>query len=157
MNDTCAVVDTQAGVGVVILICVQLTDYSLSCTKKNHGVLLTSGRASLQTVDGFKGLPEKGPFNAIHVGAAAPEIPPALVEQVRRLRLGVLSVSACAHLAVCLEQLAPGGRMFIPVGPDGGAQVIMQVGCHVCCTGWNGRVNCILGVHRWTRVKMARL
>ncbi|WVR05271.1 protein-L-isoaspartate O-methyltransferase [Kwoniella sp. DSM 27419] len=43
--------------------------------------------------DGRKGCPEYAPFSVIHVGAAAPEIPQPLV-----------------------EQLARPGRMFIPVG-----------------------------------------
>lgn len=44
--------------------------------------------------DGYGGWPEEAPFDAIVVAAAAPEIPPAL-----------------------LEQLALGGRLVIPVGP----------------------------------------
>ena len=43
--------------------------------------------------DGYLGWPEKAPFDAIVVTAAAPDVPPAL-----------------------LQQLGPGGRMVIPVG-----------------------------------------
>jgi protein-L-isoaspartate O-methyltransferase len=50
----------------------------------------------------FVGYAEKGPYDAIHVGAAARTIPPALV-----------------------EQLATPGRMIIPVGTY--SQKLMQV------------------------------
>jgi len=45
--------------------------------------------------DGYRGLPEAAPFDAIVVAAAAPEVPKAL-----------------------LDQLARGGRLVIPVGTD---------------------------------------
>jgi len=57
------------------------------------------GRVALRTGDGALGWPERAPFDAIIVTAAAREVPPALV-----------------------EQLAPGGRMVIPVGAPWGDQ-----------------------------------
>ncbi len=52
--------------------------------------------------DGYKGLPEVAPFDAIVVAAAAPQVPAAL-----------------------LEQLAVGGRLIMPVG--GATQHLMLV------------------------------
>jgi protein-L-isoaspartate(D-aspartate) O-methyltransferase len=54
--------------------------------------------------DGSRGLPEKAPFDAINVAAAAwPEIPPALE-----------------------RQLAPGGRLIAPVGASGQQLVLVE-------------------------------
>ena len=57
--------------------------------------------------DGYRGWPERAPFDGIIVTAAAPRIPEALV-----------------------EQLKPGGRMVIPVGPDGAVQELVLVEKH---------------------------
>ena len=55
------------------------------------------------TGDGRLGYPEKAPYDAIHVGAAAVVVPEEL------------------H-----EQLKPGGRLIIPVGHQGSTQYLEQ-------------------------------
>ncbi|HXZ51854.1 MAG TPA: protein-L-isoaspartate(D-aspartate) O-methyltransferase [Burkholderiales bacterium] len=54
--------------------------------------------------DGYAGWPDKGPFDGIVVTAAAPRVPPALV-----------------------EQLKPGAKMVIPVGGQWGVQELAVI------------------------------
>ncbi|CAL8111261.1 unnamed protein product [Orchesella dallaii] len=82
----------------------ELVDMSVQNVKKRHANLLESDRLKLIVGDGRKGNEEEGPYDAIHVGAAAPQIPPALI-----------------------SQLKPGGRLIVPVGPEGGDQELQQV------------------------------
>jgi protein-L-isoaspartate(D-aspartate) O-methyltransferase len=77
-----------------------LVELSETNMRRGNPSYLENGDASLFVADGFQGLPAHAPFDVIHVGAAAPTLPEALV-----------------------AQLAPGGKLFIPVGPDGGSQV----------------------------------
>ena len=95
------VLEVGTGCGYQAAVLSQLADevYSIERIKP----LYDKARANLRPLripnvrlalgDGYKGLPDAAPFDAIIVAAAAPEIPDALVQQLKR-----------------------GGKMIIPVG-----------------------------------------
>ncbi|KAG5334042.1 PIMT methyltransferase, partial [Acromyrmex charruanus] len=72
--------------------------------RHDHPELLTDGRVELVVGDGRLGYPNRGPYDAIHVGAAAKEMPQSLI-----------------------DQLAPGGRLIVPMGPENSDQTLVQI------------------------------
>jgi len=83
-----------------------LVDASRPAVAAVAGAAVAAGEIELRAANALAdgALAGEGPFHAIHVGAAAATVPPSLI-----------------------ALLAPGGRMVVPVGPDGGAQVLKVV------------------------------
>jgi len=82
----------------------QLVNMSIENIKRDNPQLIEDGIVNIMVGDGWKGMPDKAPFDCIHVGAAAETIPQALI-----------------------DQLKPGGRMVIPEGPKRGDQNLVQI------------------------------
>jgi protein-L-isoaspartate(D-aspartate) O-methyltransferase len=83
----------------------ELVEQSIKNISIDDSNLITSGVVKIIQGDGREGCRLEGPFDVIHVGAYAPTIPEAL-----------------------LEQLRPHGRMFIPTGIPSHVQIIEKDG-----------------------------
>jgi len=105
------VLEVGTGCGYAAAVLARLADAVTSVER--HAELAQAARATLDGLgvagvevvhgDGTKGHPGSAPFDAIAVAAAAAEVPPAL-----------------------LDQLAPGGRLVMPVG-DRRLQAMVRV------------------------------
>jgi protein-L-isoaspartate(D-aspartate) O-methyltransferase len=81
-----------------------LIDLTKHNIRKQDGDLLRDGIVDVSLRDGWKGLPEEAPFDAIHVGAAAESMPYQLV-----------------------QQLKVDGVMIIPIGGQNDAQTLYKI------------------------------
>lgn len=61
----------------------ELVEMSQKNIESDQPELIRTGRIQLKVGDGRLGYPELGPYNAIHVGAAAAELPQPLVDQLK--------------------------------------------------------------------------
>ena len=102
LNPSDVVLEVGTGSGYQTALLSQLTRQvysverhaSLAGTARDTLARLGSTNVEISVGDGSRGLPERAPYDAIVVSAAAPQVPPPLFEQLRE-----------------------GGRMVIPVGP----------------------------------------
>ncbi|MBI2815529.1 MAG: protein-L-isoaspartate(D-aspartate) O-methyltransferase [Acidobacteria bacterium] len=107
-NDTVLEIGTGSGYQAAVLARVAKQVYSIeivpALASQAAARLQQLGFANVSVIagDGYKGWPEHAPFDHIIVTAAPPEIPPALIEQLKR-----------------------GGRMVVPVGKQSKTQNLL--------------------------------
>lgn len=104
------VLDVGAGSGYATAILARLAgrvvaiEQDPDLAERARGMLADHDHVRVVQGDGRAGSPDDAPFDAIHVAAAAPSIPPAL-----------------------LDQLADGGRLVMPVGARTSQRLVLVV------------------------------
>lgn len=102
----------------------ELTEFGKENTRKYNFV--ASKRAVFMNADGSKGLKEKAPFDRIHVAAAAPKIPHALLKQLKIKGKLVIPEGADTQSIVLIEKIDKDefrrqefpGFVFVPLIKD---------------------------------------
>jgi protein-L-isoaspartate(D-aspartate) O-methyltransferase len=103
-------IGTGSGYAAAILACIAKDVYTverieaLAESARSRLARLGYGNVHIVCGDGSLGWPEHAPYDAIVVAAGGPRVPPALT-----------------------RQLAVGGHLVIPVGPEGSAQMLLRV------------------------------
>ncbi len=103
-------VGTGSGYAAAVLACIAQKVYSIErideLAEQAQKALLAEGFSNVEVKvgDGTLGWPEAAPFDAINVAAGAPVVPEAL-----------------------RQQLAIGGRLVLPVGPEHAGQQLLRV------------------------------
>jgi protein-L-isoaspartate(D-aspartate) O-methyltransferase len=106
------VLDVGTGSGYAAAVLAELGDSVVSIERvpelaaRARATLVAAGYGGVEVVvgDGSLGLPERAPFHAIAVAAAAPRVPESLY-----------------------EQLVPGGRLVVPLGSRSGQRLALVV------------------------------
>ncbi|XP_058801533.1 protein-L-isoaspartate(D-aspartate) O-methyltransferase-like [Phymastichus coffea] len=94
----------SSGIAVGIEHIAHLQEIARKNIENDHPQLLKNGQIQLIVGDGRLGYLPKAPYDAIHIGAATPEITETLI-----------------------NQLALGGRMIVPVGKENADQTLYQI------------------------------
>ncbi len=107
-----SVLEVGAGSGYAAAVIAQIADQVIAIERQHDLVeaarerLARLGTSNVEIVegDGTRGWPDEAPFDAILAAASGSHVPPSLV-----------------------GQLAPGGRLVMPIGDPGGVQELIKV------------------------------
>ncbi|CAK9193629.1 unnamed protein product [Sphagnum troendelagicum] len=96
----------------------ELVDHSIVAIKQTPaGSLLDNGHLNIYVADGKLGYAEGGPYDAIHVGAAAAELSDALVNQLKPNGCMVIPVGTSSQDLIIVDKLEDGSiRKTVKMG-----------------------------------------